>query len=209
MRRPRHFIFTLSTSVVLVCGNISRVGALQSPTGSAQGNDSSRICLEAAKEALGPTASVLRCGHLTGGEALEVAAGTKLTQFKETKDGGIAVSKLVVLRRNGSQWFTEFTADKNWMRNNVGYIGLEFIDDSFRIFGYRVFFLDRRFDDAAGFTIRLEYMIPNGETDEGIPTEISWNPSVKRFQEFAYGEDPEGFRPEIVNPPHRQPRTHR
>jgi hypothetical protein len=128
----------------------------------------------------------------------------RLRQFRETADG-IPVSKFVVLRQvSSSGWSIVLTADKNWIRNDAGYVGFEAgssIDDSYRITGYRVSFFDHNSDGVPGFTISLYYLTPSGDND-GLPMEVGWNPSVGRFQWFAYEVEPHGFRPEVKNPPH-------
>lgn len=158
-------------------------------------------CLEAAKTTLGPDAEVLKCGHLTGTDALETVAVIRLKQFEETEDG-VPISKFVFLRQEKSRWTVELSVDrKNWIKNSAGYIGIDFIDDSADFIGYRASFSDRRSDGFPGFTIYLYFLAPSGH-NEGIATEVAWNPLVKRFQEFAYSQDPVGFRPEVKNPPH-------
>jgi hypothetical protein len=39
---------------------------------------------------------------------------------------------------------------------------------------------------------------------DGIPIEIGWNATVGRYQEFSVDQEPEGFKPELKNPPHRK-----
>jgi hypothetical protein len=157
-------------------------------------------CLSAAKSVLGPSAEVLKCGQLTGGNTLESVAAIRLNpkQFPST-NGGVSVSKLVVLRQGALRWDVELRADKT-ITNNAGYVGAEFIDDSAQKIGYRVSFSDRRPDDTPGFTIELSYLQPNGNPES--PIEVSWNPAIQRFQEYTANEEPVGFRPEIKNPPH-------
>jgi hypothetical protein len=111
----------------------------------------------------------------------------------------------VILRQASScRWNTELTADKNWVRNDAGYVGFDAdssIDASYHITGYRVSLEDRNSDGTPGFTVYLYYLTPGGE-NEGVPLEVSWNPSVGRLQWFAYEVEPHGFRPEVKNPPH-------
>lgn len=168
-------------------------------TGSIQ----AQSCLWGARKALGPGAAVLKCAHLAGAPGLGCVAAVRLRQFPDTADG-IPVSKLVVLRQvSSSRWATELTADRNWIRNQAGYLGFDAdssIDPSYRITGYRVSFQDRNSDDVPGFTIFLYYLTPGGEND-GLPVEVSWNPPVGRFQWFAYEAEPHGFRSETKNPP--------
>jgi hypothetical protein len=163
-------------------------------------NTPTQSCLAAAKKALGPNAEVLKCGHLTGTKGLETVAAIMLKQPSGDVDG-IAVSKLVVLRRTGSVWDVALTNDKKWIRNDAGYLGIEFIDDSDQSIGYLASFSNSRSDGVAGFTIYLYYLYSNG-TDDASEIEIAWNRSVGRFQEFAYDEDPMRFKAEIKNPPH-------
>lgn len=157
-------------------------------------------CLEAAKKALGPDAEILKCGHLTGTDALEVVGAIRLTQFRATADG-VPVSKLIVLQQQESRWVTELTADENAIRNPAGYIGVDFIDDSDKFSRYRVSFYDKDSHQVPGFTLAVFYLSPDGH-NEGIPVEISWNPSVERFQEYTENHAPPGFQPENKNPPH-------
>jgi hypothetical protein len=124
-----------------------------------------------------------------------------LQKFRTTADG-IPLSKFVIIKEvSDSHWSAELIGDNNWIRNDAGYLGLEFIDDSERFSGYRVSVEEHRSGGVPGFTFYVYYLAPNGE-DEGIAVEIGWNPSVGRFQEFQYGADPEGFRNEVRNPPH-------
>ncbi|HET7441432.1 MAG TPA: hypothetical protein VFJ47_09030, partial [Terriglobales bacterium] len=86
-------------------------------------------------------------------------------------------------------------------RNVVGYVGVDFIDDSDQRGRYRLSFFDEGSHETPGFTIAVIYLSPSGE-DEGIPIEIAWNPAIGRFQEYTVDRDPEGFQPENKNPPH-------
>jgi hypothetical protein len=166
----------------------------------ARGQDPAERCAEAARNALGPRAEVLKCGQLTGTGVLEVVAAVLLKQFRTTADG-IPVSKLMVLRQIQSRWVVELTADRNPIRNSVGYLGLDFIDDSDRYSRYRISFYDEGSHKIPGFTIALFYLSPRGE-NEGVPVEISWNRSLGRFQEYTENHEPEGFQSENKNPQH-------
>ncbi len=141
------------------------------------------------------------CGHLTGTHALETVAVLGLPQFHENEDG-IAVSKLIILRKRRSEWNIELTADReNWIRNGLGYIGVDFIDDSADFVGYRISFSGERSRRTPRFTVTFFYLSPKGHT-EGVSLGVTWNPAVGRFQEYATNEDPTGFKPEVKNPPH-------
>jgi len=157
-------------------------------------------CLAAAKKMLGPETQVFKCGHLTGTDALETAAGVRLRQFRLTREG-TPVSKFVVLRRENSQWVTELRADQAPLRNPVGYIATDYIDDSHDYGRYRVSFYDEGSNQLLGLFVDVFYLSPRGE-NEGIPVEIGWNPKVGRFQEYTENRDPVGFQPENANPRH-------
>jgi hypothetical protein len=157
-------------------------------------------CVTAAKNALGSDAVVLQCGHLTGTSSLETVAAIQLKKFGTNADG-IAVSKFVVLRQDRERWIKELTADNYPPRNRVGYIGIDFIDDSDLQGRYRVSFDGVGSTQTPGFSIGVFYMSQSGH-NEGVPVEIRWNPIVARFQEYTENRDPEGFQPENKNPPH-------
>ena len=143
----------------------------------------SQACLSAARNFLGPAAQVAKCGDLTGTGELEVAAFVRLKELRTTADG-IPLSKLVVLRQEKSRWVVELAADQKPPRNPVGYIGIDYIDDSRELGLYRVSFYDEGSHEIPGFTIDLFYLSPRGQ-NEGIPVEIAWNRSLARFQEYT------------------------
>lgn len=159
-------------------------------------------CLAEARDVLGPEAEVLKCGRLTDAAGLETVAAIRHQHFQSGE--GIPVSKLVILRESALRWQVELNVDK-WITNHSGYLGIEFIDDSAEHVGYRVNFSDHRSDDAPGFTVQLRYLHRNGASE--WPIEISWNPAVKRFQTYAYDEDPPRFESEVKNPPHKNIRN--
>jgi hypothetical protein len=132
----------------------------------------------------------------------------RLKQFPGTADGGIAVSKLVLLREDKPRWDVELTATKLVVRNQIGYVGMDFIDDSPQskrdLAGFYVWYsnyIDME-EKKPGFSIRFQSLRWDmNEEEEGTSWEIAWNPSVGRFQEFTENEDPSGFRPEKKNLP--------
>jgi hypothetical protein len=157
-------------------------------------------CVAAVKSALGQSAAILQCGELAGIPGLRAVAAVRLKQLHDDANG-IPISKLVVLHQAGNRWITELIVD-NFITNSAGYLGIKFVDDSSPPAIYRVSFSDARSDDSHGFTMYLDYLHPNGDTD-GWPNEIGWNAAVQRFQEYTSSEAPVGFRPEIKNPPHK------
>lgn len=166
-------------------------------------SDQAQSCQAAARKALGPSVSVLKCGHLTGRRVLECVAAVRLRHFRDEPDG-IPVSKLLVLERvSSSNWTTELTVDEVCARNNAGYLGNGYIIDvpevAKQIAGYRVGFSN--YIDAEhkkpGFTILLsDLRWDENQEAEGTGWEIAWNASVGRFQLYETDEDPPGFRPE-------------
>lgn len=131
---------------------------------------------------------------------MEAVAFVRLKQFKVDRNG-IPVSRLVIFRKVHSHWTVVLDAAKG-IRNPVGYVGSDYIDDSYGYPGYRVSFSDRRSDDKPAFVLWLYFLGTDGEP-EGIAAEISWNPAVGRFQEFGGGDQPPlRFLPELKNPPH-------
>ena len=85
-------------------------------------------CLAAARKALGPQAEVLKCGDLTGNNVLETVAATRIKRF-HTTEKGVPISKLVVLRSDKPDWDVELTVADRVMRNQVGYVAMDYIDD--------------------------------------------------------------------------------
>jgi hypothetical protein len=159
----------------------------------------SEDCFDAARKILGAGVQVAKYGNLLRKKSIEVVAYTKLSTSK-TNSKGITASRLVVLQKTNTHWDIILDASKQ-IKNQAGYIGIDYIDDSQDYPGYLVSFYDKRSDGVSGFSIQFSYLRRDGEV-EGIPIEISWNPAVDRFQEFVINEAPEGFRNEIKNPQH-------
>jgi hypothetical protein len=182
-------------------------------TSAAAGQSSSygefHSCLEAARQALGPAGEVARCGHLTRATVLETVSVIRLKQFPGTADGGIAVSKLVVLRQvSAGQWRAALTIDRMCARNDAGYLGDGYIIDvpeyARALAGYYVWYsnyIDTE-EKKPGFAIVVQDLRwDENEEAEGTSWEVAWNPAVGRFQYYTENEDPPGFRPEKKNLP--------
>jgi hypothetical protein len=155
-------------------------------------------CSVAAKKALGSDAEVLKCGQLTGMDALETVAAVRLKKYRANADG-IPVSTLLILREASPEWRTELAITKQSMRNDAGLI--EDCSSFAETFvGYRVSLddADPADTETPGFSVGLYFLDASGQ-NEGISTEIIWNPSVSRFQKFDYDDlnDPHQFLPEI------------
>lgn len=154
-------------------------------------------CIAAAKKLLGPEAEVVKYGHLNSAEALEAVVVVRIAGARGDKSDGIPVSRLAILRHEPSGWQSVLNASR-YITNEAGYIGIEFIDDSYPFRGYRVAFYGERSDGKQAFVLCLGHIGDPGS----VPIEISWNPQVGRYQEFAFNEEPSGFKSEIKNPPH-------
>jgi hypothetical protein len=170
-------------------------------SGQSISSNQAQACLEAARRALGPTANVAKCGHLTRTAALETVAVVKL-RHPPKSCGGVAVSKLEVLREHEPQWNVELTLER-WAHNQVGYVGLDFIDDTQQFestfAGHCVWLSDHIDEGKTGFTIFFNVLYRNGEM-EGWGPEVAWNPSIGRFQEYREDGQTPPFKSEIKNP---------
>jgi hypothetical protein len=105
------------------------------------------------------------------------------------------------MRHQASGWTKALSVSRQ-IENQVGFIGIDYIDDSSPFWAYAVQFYDHRTDGRKAFAISLAYMADEKDTDE-LPIEITWNEATGRYQEFTMNKDPEGFQPELRNPPHR------
>jgi hypothetical protein len=147
---------------------------------------------------LGPNAELVKYGQL--GNAND-PGGVTVVKIRPGKDQRLLVKDLAVLRWVGNDWKPVIRASK-WITNDAGYIGIDYIDDSFRFYGYEAQVADVRSDGKSGFVLLLSYLTRSLDR-EGIPIEIAWNPLIGRFQEFSTNEEPEGFKLELKNSPHR------
>jgi hypothetical protein len=179
-----------------------------------RGQSNGRACLQAAKRWLGASAEVVRCGRLTEPGSTEVVAILRLPGHKKYPNL-YYVSKFIILRRTGPDtWTEELRADQSPPRNRSGYIGAGYKItaedlDKWVSYGYAIDPSDHImvddptniFNNRPDFTLWLYYLNPEGQI-EGASVEISWNPEVRRFQEFNYQV---GF----FIPATRKPPTHR
>lgn len=161
-------------------------------------------CIKAATATLGPTAEVVKYGRFADAKNLDAVAVIRVRPIRRNRNR-LLVSDLVILRSVGRAWKPVLRASKT-VTNDAGYIGIDYIDDAFRFYGYEVEFADKRADGKQGFALILTYLTSRLDRD-GIPIEIGWNAGVGRYQEFSVNEEPDGFKLELKNPPHR--RVHR
>lgn len=164
------------------------------------GEADQQACVQAARQVLGESAELLKCGHLSDADHLEAVAGTRVAGMKDDRNG-VPVSKLIILRRSQSAWNTELRVDEE-ITNPAGYVGCDFIDDSHPFPYYRVDIAAQwGAPDPSKFTLVLLSMTRGGRVDpEELGIGIGWNPAVERFQEI----DPNGeqFVPEVKAPRH-------
>lgn len=164
-----------------------------------QGQSNGPACLQAARRWLGASSEVVKCGHLTGPGAIEVLAILPLSGHKKYP-GLYYASEFIILRRTGpDKWAIELRAGQLPPRNSRGYIGggcsmISAKDlDKWVSYGYALEFSDHIvandpsnvFNNRPYFTVSVTYLNPKGHM-EGSETEFSWNPKVRRFQEFDY-----------------------
>jgi hypothetical protein len=108
---------------------------------------------------------------------------------------------MAILRKEPSGWRTSLMAARE-VQNEAGYIGLDYVDDDFHYFGYWLTISDEHLGNAKEMLIDLLDIENADGSSEAASTEFAWNPVVGRYQEWAYYQNPEGFKAEIKNPPH-------
>jgi hypothetical protein len=170
-----------------------------SPASSAT-TQQQKECLAAAQKALGVQAQVVRCGELNTPGIQEVIAVLPY-KLLPSKADSIPIRKMAILRKEPSGWHTSLTAARE-VQNEAGYVGLDYIDDDFHYFGYWLTISNEHLDNATELLIDLLDIENADGSSEAASTEFAWNPAVGRYQEWAYDQNPEGFKPEFKNPPH-------
>jgi hypothetical protein len=154
--------------------------------------------LKAARQVLGPSAKVLKCGELNQAGVLESVAAITVTP-KSHAVHGVFARDLVILRRDAGDWKIALRASR-LIRNDAGYVGLEYIDDCSPFWGDALNFSDTRPDGKKAFTLSIQWRAFENDTDPW-PTDIAWDDAVGRYREVTG----DGFQPEVKNPPHECP----
>ncbi len=158
-------------------------------------------CIDAAVKVLGEHAEVLKCGTLNDPKVLESVAVLRTGKVSEQRTG-VNILQLVILRRESSDWKVALSVSKQ-IKNDAGFIGVDYIDDSAPFYGYRLAFADQRDDGKKSFVLNFSYLLKGEKIDvEALPIQIAWDRSVGRYREFGMNSEPEGFKPELKNPPH-------
>ena len=185
------------------CSSVApREKAVEPDVSEARAGGAGRVpqsCLDAVRRLLGPRAEIVKYGGLNGPSVLEAVAIQRLGK-PGRGDEAIPISRLIILRLEASAWKLILDVSEN-KTNEAGYVGIDYIDDSYEFHGYQLLLADHSSDGEVGFTVELIYLNAGG-VPEGAPIEIAWNSKVGRYQEYAANEDPVGFKPESKNPPH-------
>jgi len=155
-------------------------------------------CLRAARQVLGLSAKVLKCGELNQPEVLESIAAITV-RSKSHAVQGTFVRQLVILRRDAGEWKTALRASRD-IQNGAGYVGLEYIDDCSPLWAQRIEFWDKRPDGKNGLVVSIQWRRTENDNEEE-PTDVAWDKATGRYREI----NADGFQPEVKNPPHKCP----
>lgn len=203
IRNDFSFMLFLLTVSVAACsgyqGGLSPQSSTPSRGQTIVSQDQRKWCEDATKKVLGPAAEVLLCGHISRPEALEVLGSVRLNGVKKS-ELGIPVAKFAILSEQKGQWEVELIADQRPVRNSVGYLGADNIDDSYGYSRYRIKYSGGG-DKKDSFSLHIRFISPDGITEDW-PLEVDWNPSVGRFQEYSESNVPSGFAQENKAPKH-------
>lgn len=137
---------------------------------------------------LGNGAEILRYGHFSTPDSMEAVGFVPATGIPNSPDG-VAASRLVLLRQEGSQWSDALSVDKG-IRNNEGAITSSREKSPL----YRVAFFEHRFDDGRQRWIMQFTPINQAGERTGRPVHVSWNDILGRYQQISmegYGFQPE------------------
>jgi hypothetical protein len=190
-------MFQAAASLILTLAlavSVSLLGAPQSsvPAKGAAANDPPEEVRALITGALGDGAQVLRYGHLSAPDTIEAIGAVTDTGIPESPDG-IAVSRLVLMRQQGTQWVPALSVDK-LIRNDAGTLAASSGSASSSAL-YRVAFFQHRFEDGRQrWVIQLTPINRAGERI-GPPVHVSWNELVGRYQEISL--QGYGFQPEV------------
>ncbi len=137
---------------------------------------------------LGDGAEILRYGHLSTPDSLEVIGAIPATGIPHPSSA-VEVSRLALLRQEGNKWVSALSVS-NGIRNNDGAI----TEPKEKSPVYQVTFFQHRFDDGRQRWI-LQFTPINKTGDpSGLPIHVSWNEMLGRYQRISvegYGFQPE------------------
>lgn len=155
-------------------------------------------CLVAARRALGPKATVLKCHEVNQAGVLELVATIPVAP-KSRSAHEIFSKDLVILRRIGGEWKTVLRASR-LIQNDAGYIGSDYIDDCSPFWADAIEFRNERPDGRKGLVVSIQWRAFENDTDPW-PTDVAWDSSTGRYREITG----DGFRAEKKNLPHECP----
>jgi hypothetical protein len=166
----------------------------------AQKSAANSRCAAESKSVLGDQSRILKSGNLLGDGTLLCVAVVPHAK----RSSLVLSSRGVVVQWDGKQWHQLLRFEHN-VTNDHGYIGIDFIDCDAN-YGFALETEDQRSDGTRGFTIYFSYLNAKLQPEpESLPIQVSWNPKVRRFQEYAPNElDPPDFKHELRNPPIRK-----
>jgi hypothetical protein len=148
----------------------------------------------------GSNLKIIRSGDLIGDGARGYVAVGMLPQQPRK---GMYISRLLIARAEGGRCSIMLDAGKNGPKNPVGYLGIDYIDDSDQFYGYRVEFgsdvRDPAPDPRYKGVLYLTWLNPKHEP-EGAGIVVGWNEKVGRYQEIDSSW--EMFNPELRKPRH-------
>lgn len=180
-------MFQITTSLLILL--FATFGAAQSALpASATAPDPPAEVRAIITHALGNGAEIIRYGHLSTPDALEAIGAIPAPGIRNSPDG-VAVSRLALLRQDGTQWIEALSVDKG-IRNNDGAISAPREIAPF----YRVTFFQHRFDDGRQRWIMQFTPINQAGERTGRPIHVSWNEMLDRYQQISlegYGFQPE------------------
>ena len=178
-------------AVLLTCGACG---------GFAQNSATNSKCAAESRSLLGNQSRIVQSGNL-----LDDGSLTCVAVIPHAKQSSLVLTKRgVVIRWDGKQWHQLLRFENN-VTDDHGYIGIDFIDCEAN-HGFAFTTEDQRSDGTKGFTMYFSYLDARLQPEpESLPIQVSWNPKVHRFQEYAPNElDPPEFKQEVRHPPIRK-----
>lgn len=142
-------------------------------------------CSRTAAAALGQGAEVLRCGPFSRPGVVEVLA-IQRKHRSHAKEEDIFASRIVILRKQPFGWILALDVAQK-VKNEAGYIAIDYADGDAALWGYRVKLHETLPDDShKHFTLEVGAM--HDEKDAFDPgTEIAFDPQAGRYR--AYNDD--------------------
>jgi hypothetical protein len=151
--------------------------------------------LDAAHQVLGNYATIVRYGELNRPGLTEAVAVVK--RGPNSASAGQPISDLAILQFRDGAWKVALSTDKYGAKNNKGYLGVAFLNDSISKAAFHVRFLQRP-TGRPRFTILLSSDSKSGKAG-ALPVVIGWSAKAERYE--ALDDKGTNFLPEVANPP--------